>query len=59
MAELMGFGMAEETTVRRADDATFGLLLDFFRRQAASPEFVDVFASLTPDEQGKLQSMAG
>ena len=43
---------------RQRDDETQAFLIDFFRNAAPSPQFADMYHSLTPDEQQKL-SVAG
>lgn len=43
--------------VRRRDDETQGFLTDFFRQASTQPGFQELYASLTPDEQAKLQSL--
>jgi hypothetical protein len=58
--QLMSFGEGGSESVfgvRRRDDETQAFLADFFRRASQQPGFQEVFAALTPDEQGKLQAL--
>lgn len=58
--QLMSFaegGTESVFGVRRRDDETQAYLGDFFRRASTQPGFQEVFEALTPDEQGKLQSL--
>lgn len=43
--------------VRRRDDETQDYLANFFRQASTQPGFQELYASLSPDEQGKLQSL--
>ncbi|KAL3495830.1 armadillo-type protein [Aspergillus germanicus] len=58
--ELMSFGEGGSEGVfgvRKRDDETQAFLLDFFRNASTKNEFQQIFAALTPDEQGKLRSL--
>lgn len=58
--QLMSFaegGTESVFGVRRRDDETQAYLGEFFRRASTQPGFQEVFGALTPDEQGKLQSL--
>ncbi|EAW14445.1 putative importin beta-5 subunit [Aspergillus clavatus NRRL 1] len=58
--ELMAFGEGGNEGVfgvRKRDDETQAFLLDFFRNASTKPEFQQLFAALTPDEQEKLRSV--
>ena len=58
-SELMAMGAEDGPSVSRGrDDETQGYLLDFFRQAAQKPGFVEVFNSLTQEEQDKLRSMS-
>ncbi|KAL1303770.1 hypothetical protein AAFC00_007109 [Neodothiora populina] len=57
--QLMAYAADDGPVGRRQDDETQAYLLDFFRAQAQRPEFGQVFAALTPDEQEKLRMMEG
>lgn len=56
--QLMAFAEEDRPMSRSRDDETQALLLDFFRQQAAKPEFGGVFGALTADEQEKLRNMS-
>lgn len=58
--ELMSFGEGGTEgsfAVRKRDDETQALLLQFFREASAKPGFPELFAALTPAEQEKLRSL--
>ncbi|XHG04435.1 hypothetical protein AWENTII_007703 [Aspergillus wentii] len=58
--ELMAFGEGGTEGVfgvRKRDDETQGFLEEFFRHASTKPEFQELFAALTPDEQEKLRSL--
>ncbi|KAJ5629355.1 Armadillo-like helical [Penicillium herquei] len=58
--DLMSWGEGGSESVfgvRRRDDQTQAFLADFFRRASTQPGFQEVYASLTPNEQAKLQSL--
>ncbi|KAL2837175.1 armadillo-type protein [Aspergillus pseudoustus] len=58
--ELMSFGEGGTEGVfgvRKRDDETQAFLLDFFRKASTKGDFQQLFAALTPDEQGKLRSL--
>lgn len=58
--QLMNFaegGTESVFGVRRRDDETQAYLGEFFRRASTQAGFQEVFGALTPDEQGKLQSL--
>ncbi|EEP75529.1 conserved hypothetical protein [Uncinocarpus reesii 1704] len=53
--ELMAFG--EGDNLRQRDDASQAYLTQFFREEAAKPGFQEIFAALSPEEQGWLRSL--
>ncbi|GAM36039.1 hypothetical protein TCE0_018f04818 [Talaromyces pinophilus] len=58
--ELMSFGEGGTEgsfAVRKRDDETQALLLQFFQEASAKPGFQELFAALTPAEQDKLRSL--
>lgn len=58
--ELMGFAAEDadgSLATRQRDDETQAFLIDFFRDAASKPGFQEVFASLTPAEQERMQSL--
>ncbi|KAL2809006.1 armadillo-type protein [Aspergillus granulosus] len=58
--ELMSFGeggIESVFGVRKRDDETQAFLVDFFRNASTKSEFQQLFAQLTPDEQGKLRNL--
>ena len=57
-SQLMSLGAEDNAAARGRDDETQAYLLDFFRQQAARPEFADIFGSLTAEEQEKLKGMS-
>lgn len=56
-SQLMALGAEDSAAARARDDETQTYLLDFFRLKASSPEFGEIFNSLTPEEQEKLRTM--
>lgn len=59
--ELMAFGEGGTEGVfgvRQRDDETQAFLSEFFREASTQPAFQEIFASLTADEQSKLQSLS-
>jgi importin-9 len=58
--ELMSFGEGGTEgsfAIRKRDDETQALLLQFFQGISAKPGFQELFAALTPSEQDKLRSL--
>jgi hypothetical protein len=58
--ELMSFGEGGTEgsfAVRKRDDETQALLLQFFQEASAKPGFQELFEALTPAEQDKLRSL--
>ncbi|RAO71780.1 uncharacterized protein BHQ10_007792 [Talaromyces amestolkiae] len=58
--ELMSFGEGGTEgsfAVRKRDDETQALLLQFFQEASGKPGFQELFAALTPGEQDKLRSL--
>ncbi|DAA76939.1 TPA_exp: Uncharacterized protein A8136_7168 [Trichophyton benhamiae CBS 112371] len=59
--ELMGFAAEDDDGAlasRQRDDETQAFLTQFFAETASTPRFQQIFASLTPTEQGRLQSLS-
>jgi importin-9 len=58
-SQLMAYGDGDNVSLNRGrDDETQDYLLQFFRQQAQSPGFGEVFAQLTTGEQDKLRAMS-
>lgn len=58
--QLMAFAADDGPSRDRGfDDKTQAGLAQFFRAQAARPEFAEVFNALTSEEQDKLRNMGG
>ena len=58
-SQLMSLGADDSSNFARGrDDETQEFLVNFFREQAQRPEFVEVYNSLTQEEQEKLRSMS-
>lgn len=58
--ELMSFGEGGTEgsfAIRKRDDETQALLLQFFQEASTKPGFQELFAALTPAEQNKLRSL--
>lgn len=59
--ELMSYGEGGMESVfgtRKRDDETQAFLVEFFRHASTKPEFQQLFAALTPNEQEKLRSLS-
>lgn len=56
-SQLMALGAEDGPANRARDDETQTYLVEFFRAKEASPEFGEVFGSLTAEEQEKLRTM--
>ncbi|EGD95457.1 importin beta-5 subunit [Trichophyton tonsurans CBS 112818] len=59
--ELMGYAAEDDDGAlasRQRDDETQAFLTQFFAETASTPRFQQIFAALTPTEQGRLQSLS-
>lgn len=57
-SQLMAYAADDSISLSRGrDDETQAYLLNFFRQQAQSAEFNNMFNALTPEEQNKLRNM--
>lgn len=55
-SELMALG-EDDGPIRGKDNETQSFLVDFFKQQAGTPQFIETFSALTPAEQEKLRSI--
>lgn len=56
-SQLMALGAEDGPANRTRDDETQTYLVEFFSAKGTSPEFGEVFGSLTAEEQEKLRTM--